>query len=491
MDTKHFDNIFNPKSVAFIGASNNLITAGTPLFLSILTSKFEGRIYPIHLKEKKMFGLDVYKSVLTLPEIPDVVVIAVRPSILINVIDECGQKGVKTVIVITAGYNETGDEGREKEKKLISMASKYNIRFVGPNCIGVLNPRNKFNCTWFTYTHDPGHLGLISQSGSYVTQMLPFLDQYGFGVSMGISVGNQSDIDAEQCLEYFGKDDNTKAIAMYIEGLKRPEAFLKIAKKVTCKKPVVVYYVGGTQSGARAGTSHTGALAGREELMNGLFKSAGIIRATDSEMLYLLSGSMSLLPPMKGNRVAIISNSGGPGASFADSAQRADLVVPEFSQKLQDQIRSVITDIGSSRNPIDMTMDLNLKALVKILPEMVIESGEVDAIMHYGFFGPIHYGIKLSYLDKEIRPDIDIEKELFPVYKKAAEEFALMSKKNNIPIICASFHRHFDPCQTVLQNNGIPVMPCPEKASLVLGAMWKHTLMQKNLKDSPKNNPTF
>lgn len=482
METKHFDNIFKPASVAFIGASNNLLTAGTPLFLSILTSKFEGRIYPIHLKEKRIFGLDAYKSVLDLPDIPDVAIIAVRPSILIKVLGECGQKGIRAVVVITAGYNETGEEGRTREKQLIDMASKYNIRFVGPNCIGVLNPWHKFNCTWFTYTHNPGHLGIISQSGSFVTQMLPFLAQNGFGVSKGISVGNQSDIDTEECLEYFGQDDDTKAIAMYIEGLKRPGVFFEIAREVTRKKPVVVYYVGGTEAGAKAGTSHTGVLAGREELMNGLFKSAGIIRATDSETLYQWAGAMSLLPPMKGNRVGIISNSGGPGAAFADSAQRAGLVVPEFSQKLQKRIRGIIADIGSSKNPIDMTMDLNLESLIKTLPEMVIESGEVDGIMHYGFFGPIHYNVKLSYLDEDIRPNLDIEERLFPVYKKAAEEFALMSKESNIPIICASFHGRYDPCQAVLQDNGIPVMSCPERAAYALGAMWQHTSMQSDVK---------
>ena len=478
----HFQKIFYPGSVAFVGASNNLKTAGTPLFLSILAAGYKQPIYPVHPGEKEIFGIKAFPSVLDIPEIPDLAIFVVHHDILIKLLEECGQKGIKQAVVITAGYNETGSDGKTREKQLLDLTDKYNIRFVGPNCIGVLNPWHNFNCTWFPYTHQPGNLGIISQSGSFVTQMLPFLAELGVGVSKGVSVGNQSNTDTEECLEYFGRDEQTRAIALYLEGLKRPRAFFKIARKVTQKKPVVVYYVGGTEAGARAGISHTGMLAGKDELMNGLFKHAGVLRAPDSETLYHWAGAMSLLPPMGGNRVAVVSNSGGPGAAFADSAQRSGLVVPEFSQKLQNRIKKIIANIGSAKNPIDMTMDLNIDSLMKILPEIVIESGEVDGILHYGFFGPVHHEVKLSLLDKKIKDLARFEKNPFPAYEKAARNLCALSSKHNFPIISASFHGGYDPCQSILRNNGIPVMPCPEKAAQTLGAMWRATAVRKNAK---------
>ncbi len=480
MAFEHFQKIFYPGSVAFAGVSNNLKTAGTSLFLSILAAGYKQSIYPVHPGEREIFGIKTYPSFLDIPESPDLAIFVVHHDILIKLLEECGRKGIKQAVVITAGYNETGAKGRAREKELLETAGRYGIRFIGPNCIGVLNPWHNFNCTWFPYTHQPGYMGIISQSGSFVTQMLPFLAGLGIGVSKGVSVGNQSNIDTEECLEYFGSDEQTRAIALYLEGLKRPRAFFEIAAKVTQKKPIVVYYVGGTEAGARAGISHTGILAGKDKLMDGLFKHAGILRAPDSETLYYWAGAMSILPPMKGNRVAIISNSGGPGAAFADSAQRSGLVIPEFSQKLQSRIKRIIADIGSAKNPIDMTMDLNIDSLMKILPEIVIESGEVDGILHYGFFGPIHHEVKLSILDKKVKGLAVFETKTFSAYERAAKDLCALSSKHNFPIISASFHGSYDPCQSILRNNGIPVMPSPEKAAQTLGTMWRYTAMQEN-----------
>ena len=227
----------------------------------------------------------------------------------------------------------------------------------------------------------PGLLGMASQSGTYVTQTLPYLKKRGIRFSKAISLGNEADIDINDALAYLGEDEQTKAIALYIEGLKDPARFLRIAQEITPRKPVIAQYVGGTAAGARAGSSHTGALAGPDHLYDGLLQQAGIIRVYSVEDLYGQGWALATQPPLKGNRIGVITNSGGPGTAMSDTCNTGGLEVPIFSEKLQEQIRTHIPPHGARANPVDLTFFLDARTISVTIPELIIQSGEVDGIV--------------------------------------------------------------------------------------------------------------
>ncbi|MCD6293007.1 MAG: CoA-binding protein, partial [Deltaproteobacteria bacterium] len=257
MQKNPLQTIMNPESIVYLGGSNSLQTIGTAQLITLVSSGYKGAIYPIHRKEKTVLGLKAYPSISALDKPAELAIIVIPGKAIPEILKECGQAGIKHAIVITAGYGEINQQGASRQQELINIARQYNIRFLGPNCIGIVNAPIGLNTTWFPNNYQAGHVGIISQSGSYVTQTLTYFEKLGLGISQAISVGNQADIDMVDCLEYLGKDDQTKAIALYIEGIKRPLDFLQTARKISPKKPIIAVYVGGSEAGARSCSSHT------------------------------------------------------------------------------------------------------------------------------------------------------------------------------------------------------------------------------------------
>ena len=278
--------IMNPNSVAIVGASNNIMKMGTVLLTSLIRGEYPGKVYPIHPREEIVLGLKAYRKAADLPQAADLAVLVIPTRAVPQVLGELGEKGIRKAIIISGGFREVGGGGRELEKEIIAVARQYGIRFLGPNCIGIINTRKKLNTTFFPYLHQPGGIGIASQSGTYVTQVISYLAKSQIGYSQAISVGNEADIDLVDCLEYLGEDPETRAIALYIEAIKRGREFLEVARKVTRKKPVVALYVGGSEAGARASLSHTGALSGPDGLYEGALRQSGIIRVSTVEELY-------------------------------------------------------------------------------------------------------------------------------------------------------------------------------------------------------------
>jgi len=276
------------------------------------------------------------------------------------------------------------------EEKINAVAKQYGMRFVGPNCLGIINSEISLNTTVAPFTTGPGLLGFASQSGTYVTQILPYLRKKGIRFSKAISLGNEANINMVDALEYLGEDEQTRAIILYIEGIRDGRRFVEAARRITRHKPVVAQYVGGSAAGARAGSSHTGAMAGPDFLYDGIFRQAGVIRVRTIEDLYAHGWALATQPPLRGRRVGIVTNSGGPGTAIAYTCDQEGLEVPRFSQRLQQEIRPLIEPHASAANPVDLTFDLSMEKLAVTLPEMIMKSGEVDAIvlhgiMHSGF----------------------------------------------------------------------------------------------------------
>ena len=467
--------LMNPQSIAVAGANNNPSKMGTIQALNIVKGGYGGRFYPIHPVEKTVLGCPAYATPEVLPEAPDLAILIVPIRAVASLLEGFGKIGTKRAIVITAGFKETGAAGQDMEKKINEIADRYQMRFVGPNCMGIINSQLPLNTTVLPIAREPGLLGFASQSGTFLSQTLPYLSKRGIRFSKAISLGNEANINMIDALEYLGEDEQTKAIILYIEGIREGRRFLETARRITPHKPVVAQYVGGSASGARAGMSHTGAMAGPDFLYNGIFKQAGIIRVNTVEDLYYHGWTLATQPPMRGKRVGVMTNSGGPSTTISCTCDAVGLEVPRFSEGLQNEIRKHIEPHASSSNPVDMTFDLSMDKLALTLPEMVMKSGEVDAVV-------LHGTMMTGYL-KEIYPTLkdiigNISLEEFLKYGQmdrtvANETFALPSKYK-IPMLISSFFDHEDNYIKGYQDTNTPVFYSPENTARALGSLYRY-----------------
>ncbi len=445
---------------------------GTMHALSMLKDGFTGTLYPVHPKEKTVLGLDAYPSVSELPLAPDLAILVVPSSEIIKLVEEFGKKGTRRVIIITAGFRETGSKGKKEEEHLKEVAARYGIRFLGPNCMGIINTDISLNTTVVTLNMKDGRLGMVSQSGTYISQTLPYLVKHGIRFSKAISVGNSSDINIIDALEYLGDDESTQAIALYIEGLPDPKRFLDVAKKIVPHKPVLAQYVGGSKAGARAGLSHTGALAAPDHLYDGLFRQAGIIRVDSIEDLFGHGWMLATQPRLKGHRVAVLTNSGGPGSSMANTCEQNGFEVPEFSEALQKKLEPLVPPHAPCGNPVDITFSMDVEVLSYTIPKIVMESGEVDAVvlhgtMKSGFIKVIYPHLIDLLNDAPLQTILDMLKIDF-------EKSASLPRIFGIPMSVSSFFDFEDDFTTAYHEHDVPVYDSPEKAARALSALLKY-----------------
>lgn len=464
--------LMNPRSIAVVGANNNPTKMGTIQALSILKDGFQGKVFPIHPKEKVVLGCKAFASVEDLPEVPDLAVLIVPIRSVIPIIESFGKIGTKRAIIVTAGFKETGAAGYKMENELNDVARRYAMRFVGPNCLGIINSQISLNTTVLKIEKEPGMLGFASQSGTYVTQSLQTLRKRGIRFSKAISLGNEANINMVDALEYLGEDEQTKAIILYIEGIRDGKRFVDVARRITPHKPVLAQYVGGSASGARAGKSHTGAMAGPDFLYDGIFKQAGIIRVHSVEDLYANGWTLATQPPLKGNRVGIMTNSGGPSTTISYLCDSVGLQVPRFSDNLQKEIRKHIEPHASAANPVDLTFDVGIEKLAVTLPEIIIKSGEVDAIIVHGVMMTGYMHEIYPHL-REMAGNISLEDFLKftpPIVKEAFE----MPRKYNLPYLISSFFDEGDCYTKGYMDHNFPVFRFPEKAAIALGCLYQY-----------------
>ena len=469
--------LMNPKSIAVVGANNDPRKMGTIQTLSILKDGYKGNFFPIHLTEKTVLGHKAYAAAQDLPEVPDLVVFIVPNKAITELLTDFGKIGTKRAIIVTAGFKETGATGLDMEKKINEIASLYGIRFVGPNCLGIINSEINLNTTVAPFPPRPGLLGFASQSGTYVTQSLPYLRKRGIQFSKAISLGNEANINIVDALEYLGEDEQTKAVILYIEGIRDGKRFVEVARKVTQKKPVLAQYVGGSASGARAGSSHTGAMAGPDFLYNGILKQAGIIRVGSIEDLYAHGWTLATQPPLRGRRVGVMTNSGGPATSISYTCDLVGLDVPRFSEGLQKEIRQHIEPHASAANPVDLTFDLSMEKLAVTMPEMMMKSGEVDAIilhgiMHSGFMKEVHQHII------DLLGGMSFEEFLKMTEPINAKTFEL-PHKYKMPMLVSTFFDREDGYTKGYQDTNTPVFYSPENAARALGSLYHYKLIRE------------
>ncbi len=464
--------IVNPRSIAFFGASNNFLRMGSMMLSSVQALGYEGKIYPIHRKEKDVRGLKAYAHVMDLPEVPDLAIIVLPTDIVCRTMEDCGKKGIRHAIVVSGGFREAGPEGVTLQKELEAIANQYGIRFLGPNCLGVANMHLKLNPTTITAEGPPGFVGLASQSGSFITQMFDYLHRHGMGFSSALSVGNEANIDIVDCLEYLGACPHTKVITLYVEGIARGRRFVEIAKAITPHKPIVALYVGGSEAGRQAGLSHTGSMSGPNEIYDGVFKQCGIIRAQTLAELFDYALALGTLPRPGGNRVIIQTHSGGPGATAADSCGRAGLILPPLSPETVEKLQPMIPSTASTANPVDLTYSRNFEEQFFNIPDVLLSEKNADMLLAY-FLSPDIFAERIL---KEMGiPEESIPLEKDKILKEHSDAFlSLASRHPDKPIVGFTYRSLQEKMVRYLLDRGIPIYQDPERAARAMAAVLQY-----------------
>jgi acetate---CoA ligase (ADP-forming) subunit alpha len=481
--------IMHPRSIAFWGASNNPTGMGSIQLDQLLSLGFEGPVYPMHLREKTVAGLPAYAHLKDVPGPVDLAILILPTGVVPEILEECGKAGVTRAIIVSAGFGEMGPQGKELQERLVEIAGKYGIHFVGPNCIGVVNPYVKLNTTFFSYRASAGYIGMASQSGSFITQMFVHLERLGLGFSQGFSVGNEAMTDIVDCMEYLGECPNTKVIALYVEAIRRGREFCRVAREVAKKKPIVAYYVGGSESGKRAALSHTGALAGPDRLYDGIFKQCGINRASSIEELFDFCCVLGNQPMPKGNKIAILTHSGGPGAVAADTTERCGLRLSQLAPETVQALTPHIPRTASVRNPIDLTFDRNSADYMGVLPRILLDDEGVDMLFMYVLMPFERVARVLEVMGTPPRDASTLAETFISSVCKKVAEIAAQSGK---PVVGASFCNRTEPVVRELQDLGVPVLPSPERAVKALACLQRYAaakgaLLKDDLHDERQN----
>ncbi len=348
---------FRPNSVAVVGASREPEKVGYRVFKNLLDSGFQGKLYPINPSADELLGHICYKNILEVPGEVDLAIIVVPARITPSVAQECGEKGVKGLVVISAGFSETGREGTNLEKNLLAICRKYGMRMQGPNCLGIISTQTSLNASFAGAKPTSGSISFISQSGALGSTILNWALQNKIGFTSFISLGNEADLNAADFLEALAEDEETKCVGLYIEGVKQGQRFIELAQKVTALKPIIALKAGTTDVGIRAVSSHTGSLAGSDNAFSAAFKKAGIIRVDTLEDLFNLVLAFEDAPIPKGRKIMIVTNGGGPGILVADACEKLNLELPSLEYESREVLRNLMPPHASLNNPIDVLGD--------------------------------------------------------------------------------------------------------------------------------------
>lgn len=438
------ERILNAESVAIIGASKNETKRGYQTIRTLLEEKYEGKIYPVNPKEKSILGFKCYPSVNDIEEPVDVVLVATPAKTLPSVLEDCGKKGVNGAVVLAGGFGEIGSEGRQLEDDMVAVAQKYHIRLIGPNTSGMLNLKDNLNLVGLKDA-PRGNIALLTQSGNMALTLITeakIKSRKGFSYYVG--VGNEADIKFHEYLEFFRQDPDTHAILMYVEGMRNGRKFLQQAQKTTLDKPIILLKSGRSATGKRSAGSHTGALAGISEVAKGAFKRAGIVVIENSDELFPAAETLSSLPPIKNNKIAILADGGGHATIAADLLTDLGVELPELSEKTKARLQKILPAAASVPNPVDVAGGTDADpSIFADCAEIILKDPNVGGLLIVGLFGG--YGIRfaesLSWMEED-----------------AAHRMGKLVKKRHKPIVLHSLYNSEKPhALDLLRYYNIPV----------------------------------
>lgn len=447
------DPILKPQHIAVVGASRTPNTIGHRIVSNLVRHGFSGAVYPVNPRAVAVHALPAWPSILELPHTPDVAIISVPKERVLEVAEESGRRGVRALVVVSAGFREIGGEGIERERALVAIARRHGMRLVGPNCMGMINtdPAISMNATFASPMPPFGKAAFVSQSGALGVSVLDYATELGIGIAQFLSMGNKPDVSGNDLLLQWEHDPQIGVILMYVENFGNPRRFLEIASRVTRKKPIIVVKAGRSAVGARAASSHTGALAASESAVDALVQQAGVLRAGSIEELFDMAMAFSVLRPPRSRRTAVVGNSGGPGVLAADALEERGLDLVEFTPATVGRLGPLFPAEASIRNPLDMIASAN-PAGYRIALDAVLADDRVDAAV--AIFTP-----PLGVDSSEVANAIGSVAQAHP----------------DKPVLAVLMGRERLPeAKRELQRAGVPAYIFPESAARALGALARY-----------------
>lgn len=450
--------LFAPKSVAVIGASTKPDSLGRVVFKNIIFSGYTGVVYPVNPKAHSILGVKAYPSVLDIPDEIDLAVIIVPAVAVASVLDECGRKGVRAAVIISAGFKEIGEEGARREAELQQIAQRYGIAMLGPNCLGIINtdPSVSLNATFAPGMPRQGNIAFISQSGALGVAALEYAQRQKIGLSKFVSIGNKADLHENHLLEYLKDDPLTDVVLLYVEDLEDPQGFHRLATEITSERPkkipILAIKSGRTLEGAKAATSHTGALAGSDEVYDSVFMQSGVLRVETIEELFDYAVAFAQQPLPKGNRIAIVTNAGGAGILATDAAVRYGLQLASFTPETAQKLRELLPPTVNVANPVDMTGEPNEQRYDTIV-RTVLADPNVDGVI---VIAAPHILMSLENIARNI--------------VRAVQE----THSDKPVLACLMAVTDARPAIEILETINIPNYSFPERAARALAAMARY-----------------
>lgn len=441
------DPFFTPKKIAVIGASRDPHKLGYGVIRNLLKYNYKGDIYPVNPHASEILDLPCYASIEELPEGIDLAVVVVPATYVPKVIEQCGEKQIKAAIVVSGGFSETGDEGRQLEEKLSKVAKDQGIRIIGPNCIGTIDTHTPVNTTFVVGMPEQGGIGFISQSGAMVAAVIDWARGAGVGFSRIVSLGNQMDVKETEMIDLIGNDRQTEVITAYAEGISNGKEFLSKAEKISRKKPFVILKGGQSKKGAEAVSSHTGALSGSKEAYSAAFRKTGVLEAQNMEEMFDWARALAWQPLPKGKRVAVLTNAGGPAILAVDAIEKAGLELSELTEETRNYLKSRLPKAASAKNPVDVLAGSG-PATYTLALEALLTDETVDAVVVIQ--APQDWFLPASLAE-------------------VVGETAGLHKK---PVIASIMGKaSVDEALTILHKRRVPNVSFPERAASIISAM--------------------
>lgn len=477
---KRLEALFNPRSVAIIGASTNMAKWGFNFSLHLMHGGYKGKCYPINPSGGELLGMKVYTSIHDVPDDIDLAFILIPPEAAVEAVRECGKKGVPACVVVTAGFGELGEEGERLQQALREAALETGMALVGPNCAGITSTAPfSLYCTMQPNFPPPGHIAIFAQSGQIGGSIQRMCEKHDIGISRFVSTGNESVLKSADYLDFFAEDEQTKAVVGYIEGVDEGKRFFEAAKRLTRKKPLILIKAGRTAIGARAASSHTGALAGSDGVFEGLCRQCGIIRVSGLEAMFDLATAFVSQPLPKGNRVGIAANGGGWGVLAADACVEAGLDVAPLPEDVMVELDKRLPAWWNKQNPVDLVAGISRGAFFKAI-EALAKSPELDAVIALGFgYGagvasvflntPGLGGTGESIAEGMVSSDIRGMNFIMDVIRDYSKPVIISSE--------FAYGADREPNEAILEfrKKGIIVYPSPDRAARVLAQMYEYS----------------
>jgi acetyltransferase len=458
--------IFNPESVAVIGASNKRGSVGYAVMKNVGNAGYKGRVYPVNIKHHEIQGRKNYHRIKDIPEIVDLAIVLTPASTVPGLIEECGRIGIAGMIILSGGFKEVGPKGKRLFTKIKNLGRKYGIRIIGPNCLGIISPHIGLNSTFISRMALPGHIAFISQSGSLCASILDWSVDQSVGFSHFVSVGSMVDIGFHDLIDYLATDKRTSCILIYMETLTEARKFMSAARAFARSKPIIVLKAGISLEGAKAALSHTGSLAGNDAVFNAAFRRAGLIRVYTVAQLFNCAQALAMQPLPEGNRLAIVTNSGGPGILATDYLVNHGGVLARLSKNTIEALNKTLNPAWSRNNPVDILGDASLEHYKQAV-KYCLEDSNID-------------GLLISYTAQAMIPD-----------DKVTEEIANIAKDASKPVFGAWMgETDVAEGREVLERAGIPVYRYPESAVDVFLRMYRYGKNLEMLYETPLAIPS-